>query len=309
MPMPRLHDFTAAGWLGLAFWSGTLLAGPVNLPNASFESPATLFVNTHVDSWQKTPKPDWYLETGGYTWDQLIGVFRNTAPGSSDHIANCHGSQALWVFAIPDLGLFQDYDSTDWANPVPTHAFDAMYQPGKSYELTIGLIGGGGNMLPGVTFEFGLYYRDANSNMVKVASASVTNSISLFPDTTNLVDFRVEVPTVSASDPWAGQRIGIRLLSTVSMESQGGYWDVDNIRLVEMPGPTWAGAAWTNGSFSATLESKPGLRFEILASDDPAAPVAAWTSRGYLTNSSGGATFIDETAGATQRYYRARQLP
>jgi hypothetical protein len=307
--MPRLCYLTAGCWLGLACGSGTLLAGPVNLPNASFESPATLFVNTHVDSWQKTPKPEWYQETGGYTWDQLIGVFKNTAPGSSDHIANCDGSQALWVFAIPELGLFQDYDSTDWAHPIPTHAFDALYQPGNSYELTIGLIGGGGNMLPGVTFEFGLYYRDASSNLVRVVSASITNSLSLFPDTTNLVDFRVEVPTVSASDPWASQHIGILLLSTVTMESQGGYWDVDNIRLVEIPGPAWAGAAWSNGTFSATLQSKPGLRFEILASDDPAAPAAAWTNRGYLTNSTGGATFIDEMAGASQRFYRARQLP
>src|SRR5947209_19896135 len=30
---------------------------PVAVPNASFESPATTFVNTYIDFWQKPPKP------------------------------------------------------------------------------------------------------------------------------------------------------------------------------------------------------------------------------------------------------------
>ena len=295
--------------LGLCLGSGTLWAGAINIPNASFESPATVFVNTHVDSWQKVEKPEWYVEGGGYTWDQLVGIFKNTAPGSTDHIGNCDGNQAIWIFAIPEMGLFQDYDSTDWANPVPTHEFDAVFQPGKSYELTVGVIGGGGNMLPGVTLELSLYYRDAASNQVVVAATTITNGLATFPDTTNFVDFRVEVPTVGAGDAWAGQHIGIRLLSTVSQESQGGYWDVDNIRLVEVPGPTLANATWSNGVFSASLQSKPGLRFEILSSSDPASPVSGWTSRGYLTNATGSATFTDSTASPVQRFYLARQLP
>ena len=34
------------------------------VPNASFESPLTPFVDTRIDSWQKTPKPFWYDESG-----------------------------------------------------------------------------------------------------------------------------------------------------------------------------------------------------------------------------------------------------
>ena len=32
----------------------------IEIPNASFESPVTTFVDTRLDSWQKTSKPDRY---------------------------------------------------------------------------------------------------------------------------------------------------------------------------------------------------------------------------------------------------------
>src|SRR6516225_953181 len=89
-------------WLSVV-WAGALSAGPIPVPNASFESPVTPFVNTHVDDWQKVPKPDWYIENGGYTWDQLAGVFLNTPIGASDHIINCDGKQALYLFAVPQV--------------------------------------------------------------------------------------------------------------------------------------------------------------------------------------------------------------
>ncbi len=56
--------------------------------NASFESPSTAFVDNRLERWQTTPKPFWYDESGGFTWDQLFGVFRNTDPGKPDHIFN-----------------------------------------------------------------------------------------------------------------------------------------------------------------------------------------------------------------------------
>ncbi|MFO1502070.1 MAG: hypothetical protein U1G07_27470, partial [Verrucomicrobiota bacterium] len=74
----------------------SLHAALVPVPNASFESPATGFVSVPVDAWQKSPKPSWYEEGGGFLWSQLIGAFKNTAPTSPDHIANMEGSQAVW---------------------------------------------------------------------------------------------------------------------------------------------------------------------------------------------------------------------
>jgi len=195
-------------------------------------------VNNQVDGWQKSAQPAWFdpSQTGGVTWDQLSGVFANTAPTSSDHIDNMAGSQAAYMFSLPQVAFFQDFNSTDWNHSTPTHAFNPVFEIGKSYELTVGLIGGGGTMSVGTILELGLYYRDGANNMVNVAANDVTFTPSLFPTTTHFIDFQVNVPTVQATDPWAGKNIGIDLLS---LYGQGdGYWDLDNVRLTAVPEPT-----------------------------------------------------------------------
>ena len=100
------------------------------VPNGSFESPATDFVNIQVDGWRKTPRPDDYPEGGGFLWDQLTGVFRNTPPDSPDHLLNIDGKQALYLFAIPGVGLFQDATDTDTpdasTNPTVSHRFETV---------------------------------------------------------------------------------------------------------------------------------------------------------------------------------------
>ena len=138
-------------------------------PNGSFELPATTFASPLIASWQKTAKPDWYDDqSGAFLWTQLTGEFTNQ-PGSVSFIDNCDGGQAAWMFVIPEVGIYQDYD-----NPA-NHAFDATYEVGSSYRLAVGVIGTGGSMLPGVTFELALYYRDAASNMVVVAATTATS--------------------------------------------------------------------------------------------------------------------------------------
>src|SRR5436190_14332647 len=131
--------FFAGVLLGFCSFSGRLVGGTIGIPNESFESPATDFVNTHIDSWQKSAKPDWYDESGPFLWDQLTGVFKNTAATSADHIDNCDGNQAAWMFAIPQVALFQDYDTMDWNDLLPTHDFNAVFEAGKSYHLTMGV--------------------------------------------------------------------------------------------------------------------------------------------------------------------------
>src|SRR2546423_15691175 len=101
----------AIAGLMVAVGLATVRAASIVVPNGSFESPSTTFVDTHIDSWQEAPKPDWYAEGGGFTWDQLTGVFMNTSVTSADHIDNCDGNQALWMFAVPEVGVFQDYNS------------------------------------------------------------------------------------------------------------------------------------------------------------------------------------------------------
>ena len=288
-------------------------AGPITVPNHSFESPTTFFVTLNLDGWQRTPEPAWWNTNTSGGWDTLIGFFKNTAPGAFDHIDNCHGNQAMWLFAQPEAGLFQDYDSMDWDDAVPTHAFDARFEVGKSYQMTVGLLvggmGSGGGVQPGATVDFSLYYRDAASNRVTVATTTITNSPLVFSNSTHLLDFSVAVPTVRAGDAWAGQHIGILLLSTVTTNLVGGYWDLDNIRLTSTLAPTLLNPTRTSNQFQFTVQSEPGMILEILATTNATLPALNWTSLGTLTNTTGTIPFIDTSANFDQRFYQARQLP
>jgi hypothetical protein len=294
----------------LVCWVALLAdAAPIFVPNASFESPQTSFVELRINSWQNTAKPSWYDESGGFLWTQLTGIFKNTPVGSADHLENCHSNQAIWMFAVPEVGLFQDYTSLDWSNTVPTHAFDALFEVGKSYTFTMGVNGGGGGMSNGATMQISIYYRDAASNRITVAATTITNTPETFHTHTYLADVQAHLPTVRPADPWAGQHIGLLLLSTVSTNLQGGYWDLDNIRLTSIQEPTFISVTRTSGQFEITLKSEPSLAFEILAATDLTVPLTSWTSLGFVTNQSGLTNFRDPSPNLNHRFYRARQLP
>ncbi len=282
-------------------------AGAINVPNNSFESPQTSFVSINIDSWQKSPKPAWYQENGGYLWTQLTGIFKNTSATSADHIDNCDGSQALWIFAVPEVGLFQDYDSFDWHNLPPNHQFDATFTPGKSYHLTAGVIGTGGGMAQGATLDLRLYYRDAASNHLIVALTTLTNDPSVFSNNTHFIDCRVDTATVKPTDSWAGQHIGVELRSTVDTNLQGGYWDLDNVRLIE--GPALLNPGYTNGRFSFTLLGEPGAAFQILTTTNPTLAASNWIDAGTVQNISGSTVVTNIIGGPAPAFFRVRQIP
>ncbi|HEX7859275.1 MAG TPA: hypothetical protein VF773_03035 [Verrucomicrobiae bacterium] len=244
--LQQSNGFLISGWSRLiaitgsisAFLSCNLAAGPIHtgtiwVPNGSFESPRTEFADPRLDGWQKAAQPAWYQGGDAFPWEQLVGQFDNTPPGASNHIANVHRQQAAFIFALPEVAIFQDYNSISGGSPAPSREMNAVYEAGKSYALTVGVLGGGGGMTNGATFEISLYYRDANSNMVTVAATTITNSAELFPTNTHLIDFQARTPIVKTADAWFGKHIGIRLASTVGFDRQGGYWDVDNVRLAE----------------------------------------------------------------------------
>jgi len=307
----RWNAVVMVGWMALAAGTGTLRAGPINVPNASFESPATAFASPNISSWQKPDKPPWYDESGGFLWIDNVGIFSNTAPSSPDHIDNMDGNQAIWLFVVPEVALFQDYDTLGWNDTIPSHAFNATYDPGKSYHLTVGVIGSGGGMTNGASMELDLYYRDANSNMVNVASNPIIYTFTsiVFTNNTHFVDCTVDTPTVKASDPWAGQHIGIQMLSTVDTNLQGGYWDLDNVRLSSILEPALVAPVLTNGQFQFTLQSEPGLPVEILSTTNVTLPVSGWTSLGTMTNFTGTISFTDPATNLGARFYGARRSP
>jgi hypothetical protein len=257
-----------------------------------------------MDSWQKSAKPDWYDEGGGaFLWTQLTGEFTNTPAGAFNHIDNMDGGQGAWMFVIPEVAIFQDYD-------FPTnHAFNRTYEVGKSYHLTVGVIGTGGNMQIGATFEVALYYRDSASNMVVVAATSVTNVPTVFSNNTHFVDFHADSAFVKPSDSWAGRHIGVRFLSTITDTNlEGGYWDLDNARLTSTSAPTLSNPVWTNGQLSFTVRSEPGMTLEVQKSTNTDSAVV-WSGIGFVTNGSGTASFTDTNASSGQCYYRTRLLP
>lgn len=238
MTLPRNH-LTQLALAGLVLGGmEPVVAQVLPIPNGSFESPKTLFAGVYLDSWQKLPKPPWYDESGPFLWDQVTGAFKNTADGSFDHIGNLDGIQAAFVFAIPEAGFFQDYESKDWNDAEPSRSFDVRFEVGKSYQLTAGIIGGGGNMLEGATLDLSLYFRNDAGTVVPVGLTTITNRAELSPGRTNLVDFVVQVPVVRPTDPWAGRHLGIQVRSTTSFELEGGYWDVDHLRLEALSEPT-----------------------------------------------------------------------
>src|SRR5262245_10147551 len=98
----KLSHGLAAGVLLAAGLAGALRADTFAVPNGSFEGPQTGYVSINIDNWQKNPKPAWYQEQGGFLWTQLTGIFKNTAPGNSDHLENCDLAQAIWLFAVPE---------------------------------------------------------------------------------------------------------------------------------------------------------------------------------------------------------------
>jgi len=278
-------------------------AAEITVPNGSFERPSTSFVSVNIDDWQKPPKPDWYQEGDDIFWEQLTGLFRNPAPTSPSYIDNMDGDQALWLFAVPEVGLFQELG--DPANPTGEAI---VFEVGKSYQMTAGVIGGGGGMLEGVILELAFFYRDDASNQVTVAATSITNSASLFPSLTHFVDSTVAVPTVAATDLWAYQPIGMRFLSTVNTNLQVGYWDLDHVRLMASGQPMLVEVELENGDVRFTLESDPGLQFDLLASADPGVPIEEWARLTTLTNVTGRVTYSEPATNSNGRFYQARQL-
>ncbi|MBN9692017.1 MAG: hypothetical protein J0M24_17380 [Verrucomicrobia bacterium] len=257
--------------------AGSVAAQVLTIPNGSFESPKTLFAGVFLDSWQKFPKPPWYDESGPFLWDQVSGAFKNTAPGSFDHIVNLDGTQAAFVFAIPEAGFFQDYDSKDWNDSEPSRAFDVRFEVGKAYQLTAGIIGGGGNMREGATLDLSLYFRNDAGVVVPVGLTTITNRADLTPGRTNQVDFVVRVPVVQATDPWAGRHLGIQVRSTTPFELEGGYWDVDHMRLEALPEPTVTLKLESReGQVRLSWESLAGWTYQLQTSSN----LEVWTDWG-----------------------------
>jgi hypothetical protein len=185
----------------------------IKIENASFEAP---FVDPNafpalpfIEAWTETDN-----DTEGST---NTGVFANTLGGKTDHIVNPDGRQLVFLGSESGNGLQQE--------------LNANYTIGGDYRLSVA-VGISSRFPPSViepvdTVELALFYRDANAVMVDIACQTV-DAIGI--TATQLVDFSLQLPTVKSSDAWAGKAIGISLRAA---GMPGGFWDLDNVRLVE----------------------------------------------------------------------------
>jgi hypothetical protein len=245
LPVTHLYRIVVSvGLLALAAGTDPLQAQPIPVPNFSFESQSAsgfpFETNPNLDSWQKIAEPAFYTPafgSFGVPWVGTAGGFINASVNNPTPYGNVLGAQAGYILMVPQVTLFQDYNSS------PTHDFDATFEIGKSYNLTIGLYAKSsfGAIPPGSTLEMSLYYRDGLDNRVKVGSYIVMYSEAVFPitSTPNLIDYQLNVPVVQAGDAWAGQQIGIQLESTIPIGlTSFANWDFDNVRLTAVPEPS-----------------------------------------------------------------------
>jgi hypothetical protein len=329
VPTVRPSDAWAGRNIGIQFISTTVdpklitgvwdldnvrLTSSIDIPNGSFESPVTTNVDIRIDSWEDNPQSPFFdpSQFGGQPWETLMGRFANTDPTNFDHIVNMDGTQAAYIFTFPGAGFFQDVDSIDWSitNGVPTHMFDVPLIAGRSYTLTAGFTSSSNEPLTnGASMQMSLYYGDGPTNMTVIAANNVVFDTKVFTNLTHFIDFQATIPQVNATDPWAGKPVGIGFTSTTFAQNLiTGVWDVDNVRLTEKVATVLTNPSVTNGIVSFTLQSEPGLAFEILTGTNLTDAASSWVTLSSLTNATGSFVFSDSTT-HKHRFYKARQMP
>ena len=184
----------------------------IAIENASFEAPAI-----DPNAFPAWPAIDGWLELDLDAGSQNTGVFANTATGSADHIANAEGKQLAFLGSQRGNALEQD--------------LAVVYSVGCEYRLTVAVGVSArfppSDIKPVDTIDLVLYYLDVNEpvDIVRLTIGAKGQS------STQLQDYTVVLATVRPSDAWAGKTIGVAIRAT---GAAGGFWDLDNVRLIEL---------------------------------------------------------------------------
>ena len=156
----------------------------LTVPNYDFSTPYVAPVSPYAaagfgsGNWQVSSPPAWWAY-GSDAWYDQAGVFVNVPSEWIDNLVPSGGTlthqQAAFVYDTPGLELSQTLSST--------------FQVGQSYQLTVGIAGGGGGMQLGSSMEIGLYYLDGNGNqdLLSMGTATVTNDDSDLSSGTRVV--------------------------------------------------------------------------------------------------------------------------
>jgi hypothetical protein len=215
--------------------AATAEAGAIAVANHSFENPVipydpnTFMVLPYMGSWTGVDV--------GTQYSSNTGGFLNTWWASTTYIVNADANQLAFLGSEGGNALMQDLSAT--------------YQTGKKYRLTVGVCVS--------------YYRPIDPLVLALTyvdgAARVDVATTTIPETgltpTVLVDFVVDAPAVQATNAWAGKNMGVAIRAT---GAPGGYWDLDNVRVVE-----YAGTADFTGEGVVNLEDFAKMAGEWLS--------------------------------------------
>jgi hypothetical protein len=213
------------------------------IENASFEGPVV-----DPNGFPALPMVDGWTEVDlDPVAGTNTGVFANTPAGSADHVANAEGRQLAFLGSEQGNALEQDLVGT--------------YQAGCDYRLTVA-VGVSARFPPATeepvdTIELVLYYRDGADAVdiarQRVEAAGLSSPTRSGAAGTQLQDFSLYLPTVVSGDAWAGKEIGVAIRAA---GAPGGFWDLDNVRLVELLPVT---ITMENPSFEAPVVDPGGF--------------------------------------------------
>jgi hypothetical protein len=199
-------------------------ANSIPVANHSFE---IIEINPVTNPFGAVPLISQWTELDKDASSQSTGVFRNTPDGNDDHIANVDGQQAAF------LGSFEGNSISQFV--------DSKYQVGKDYQFTVSVcLSNNSPPVSGnpLTLEF-LYWNVFEPVSITAVQIPLTGLTSIY-----LEDFTLNLSTVQADDAWAGENIGISIRAT---GTEGGFWDLDNVRVMEFPGtPDFTGDSVVN---------------------------------------------------------------
>jgi hypothetical protein len=267
----------------------------VEVPNFSFESPTVppgAPAYPVFDNWQKFPQPAYWDEATVGPWNNVTGVFPNPAPGEQGHIDNVDGAQAAYIFATPGSGIYQDLST--------------KFESGNAYKLTVAITSS--TQVPPTTntpITIALYYRDAQSNMVTVATKTLQFNDTNFPNPVHMVDLSVTSDTVRSGAPYAGKNIGVSISSAADFSNAGGVWDADNVRITVGHAVTLR-TSIAGSNLRLSWDSIAGTPYQILTAPNVVSPFSVLTQDPITGN--GGELSIDLPLTGSQAFFEVRAL-
>lgn len=186
-------------------------AASVMVPNFSFELPALGINGAAVGN------PTNWNGTG------TVGYVYNGWNGGAINVTGLDGNQLGWFNTDVGTSMSQLLTTT--------------FTAGQSYELRVAAVKAsnawsGSTAANAITIQ--LYYGAFN-----VIASGTALAQDLNTSQGAMTDITANLTTVAGADAWAGQAIGIRIISTAD-GANNNDWAVDNVRLTAVPEPSSA---------------------------------------------------------------------